>query len=113
MEAEQNKKDKYAHLDSSHSFGQWKHLDHKHWLYYHIVGNFRYELIFTLFAWQETFTRIKTTKCAVCIVLVTVHAIIVFCVGASKAPPVLYFAIQHRKAVPLFLAIPFMHLRIQ
>ena len=41
------------------------------------------------------------------------NRLIVFCVGASKAPPALYFVIQHRKAVPLFLAIPFMHLRIQ
>ena len=44
----------------------------------------------------------------------TIKVLIVFCVGASKAPPSsAVFVIQHQKAVPLFLAIPFMHLHIQ
>ena len=33
--------------------------------------------------------------------------------GCIKGTASAVFVIQHRKAVPLFLVIPFMHLRIQ
>ena len=40
------------------------------------------------------------------------HCILILC-GRIKGTASTVFVIQHRKALPLMLAIPFMHLRIQ